>query len=327
VTGDGSSAICQSTDMSERNLVLGAMYFGTRTDQATSMALLDRFVERGGTWIDTANCYAFWADPSGLGGQSEELLGRWLAARPGLRDRVRISTKVRHQPTVPGRWPESAEGLSARAIADAARKSLDRLRLDWIDLYWAHAEDRTVPLAETVEAFGELVESGLVGRLGASNHAAWRVERGRQLARERGVAGFTALQLRHSYVQPRPGAPLPDAGHQQVSADIMDYVRAEGDLWLWAYTPLINGAYTRSDRPLPEAYEHPGTVRRLAVLEQVARETGATRNQVVLAWMLDGDPVISPIVGVSSVQQLDEAMAACELHLTDEQRRRMDEAS
>jgi aryl-alcohol dehydrogenase-like predicted oxidoreductase len=240
---------------------------------------------------------------------------------------VRISTKVRHQPTVPGRWPESAEGLSAHVIRDAVQRSLDRLGTDHIDLYWAHAEDRTVPLAETVEAFGELVEAGTVLRLGASNHPAWRVERARQLARERGVPGFAALQLRHSYVQPRPGAPLPDAGHMLVSEEVLDYVRSEGDLRLWAYTPLINGAYTRADRPLPDAYDHPGTARRLAVLGEVAGEIGATRNQVVLAWQLGGDPVIAPIVGVSNAQQLDEAMAALELRLSDEHRRRLDEAS
>lgn len=313
--------------MSERELVLGAMYFGTRVDETTSMALLDRFADRGGRWIDTANCYAFWADPSGSGGQSETVIGRWLAARPGRRDRVQISTKVRHQPTVPGRWPESAEGLSAPVIRDAVRKSLSRLGTDRIDLYWAHAEDRTVPLAETVQAFGELVSEGLVARLGASNHAAWRVERARQHARERGAAAYTALQLRHSYVHPRPGAPLPDDGHQLVSPEILDYVRSERDLVLWAYTPLINGAYVRSDRPLPEVYEHPGTVRRLAVLDEVAGETGATRNQVVLAWLLGGDPAITPIVGVSTLEQLDEALAARDLELTGDQRRRMDDVS
>jgi aryl-alcohol dehydrogenase-like predicted oxidoreductase len=305
---------------------LGAMYFGTRVDEATSMAILDRFVERGGTWIDTANCYAFWADPSGVGGQSEAVIGRWLASRPGGRDKVRISTKVGQQPTVPGRWPESAEGLSAAVIRTALRESLDRLRTDRIELYWTHAEFRNVPLEETVEALGKLVADGLVERLGASNHHTWRVERARRIAQERGVAGYTALQLRHSYVQPRPGTRLPDAGHMLLSPEAQDYVRSEG-LLLWVYTALLNGAYTRPDRPLPEAYDHPGTARRLAVLGQVADELGATRNQVVLAWLAGGDPPAVPIVGVSTVAQLDEALDARELTLTDEQRRRLDEAS
>jgi aryl-alcohol dehydrogenase-like predicted oxidoreductase len=313
--------------MIEPDIVLGAMYLGTRVNESTSRALLDRFVDQGGAWIDTANCYSFWADPSGAGGQSESVIGRWLVDRPGRRDRVKISTKVRQEPTVPGRWPESAEGLSAPVVRDAVQKSLARLNTDHIDLYWAHAEDRTVPLADTVAAFGELIKAGLVVRLGASNHRAWAMERARQLARERGVAGYTALQLRYSYVQPRPGAPLPDAGHQLATAESLDYVRHEKDVALWAYTSLMNGSYTRSERPFPEVYEHPGNARRLAVLGEVAGELGVTCNQVVLAWLLGGHPAISPIVGVSTSEQIDEALAARSLGLSDEQRRRLDEAT
>jgi aryl-alcohol dehydrogenase-like predicted oxidoreductase len=308
------------------DIVLGAMYFGTRVDEAASMALLDRFVDRGGVWIDTANCYAFWADASGVGGQSEHAIGRWLADRPGMRERIRISTKVRQQPTVPGRWPESAEGLSAPVIRDAIQRSLTRLRTDRVDLYWAHAEDRTVPLEQTVAAFGALVEAGLVCRLGASNHRAWAMERARQLARAGGTAGYTALQLRHSYVPPRPGAPISEGGHQLATPDSFDYIRHDKDLAMWVYTSLLNGSYTRAERPLPEIYEHPGTTRRLAVLGEVARELGATRNQVVLAWLLGGEPAISPIVGVSTAEQIDEALAATTLRLSAEQRRRMDDA-
>lgn len=305
------------------DLVLGAMLFGTRVDDATSIDLLDRFVDAGGVWIDTANCYAFWADPSGIGGQSETLIGRWLAKRPGVRDRVRISTKVRNQPTVPGRWPESAEGLSAPVVRDAVRLSLQRLATDHIDLYWAHSEDRTVPLEETVAAFGALAEAGLVGSLGASNHAVWRVERARALARQLGVAGYEALQLRWSYVQPRPGAVLPDGGHRHATEADLDYAHAEG-LRFWAYTPLLNGGYTRADRPFAEPYDHVGTHRRLAALDTVAGELGVTRNQVVLAWMRTGEPAIQPIVGVSTAAQLDEAMAADAVTLTAEQRHLLD---
>ncbi|URN14359.1 aldo/keto reductase [Streptomyces radiopugnans] len=303
------------------------MDFGTRLDPGTSTALLDRFVERGGRWIDTANCYSFWMDPSGVGGQSETVIGRWLAARPGARDRVLISTKVRQQPTVPGKWPESAEGLSAPAVRSAVRESLRRLGTEWIDLYWAHAEDRDVPLEETVGAFGEVVSEGLARLLGASNHTAWRVERGRAIARAAGVAGWTALQLRHSYVQPRPGVVLPESGHRLATAESLDYARSEPDVDLWAYSSLLWGSYTRPDRPLPEHYDHPGTTRRLAVLGEVAAETGATANQVVLAWLTGGDPAVVPIVGVSRTEQLDEAFDAMELRLDEGQRRRLDEAA
>ncbi|CAL9476610.1 1-deoxyxylulose-5-phosphate synthase YajO [Streptomyces sp. enrichment culture] len=313
--------------MSTPYFALGAMDFGTRLDPGTSTALLDRFVERGGRWIDTANCYSFWMDPSGVGGQSETVIGRWLAARPGARDRVLISTKVRQQPTVPGKWPESAEGLSAPAVRSAVRESLRRLGTEWIDLYWAHAEDRDVPLEETVGAFGEVVSEGLARRLGASNHTAWRVERGRAIARAAGVAGWTALQLRHSYVQPRPGVVLPESGHRLATAESLDYARSEPDVDLWAYSSLLWGSYTRPDRPLPEHYDHPGTTRRLAVLGEVAAETGATANQVVLAWLTGGDPAVVPIVGVSRTEQLDEAFDAMELRLDEGQRRRLDEAA
>lgn len=140
------------------------MNYGTTVDEQRAVALLERFVERGGTWIDTADCYSFWNDPSGVGGASERVLGRWLAARAAAP--VRISTKVRYQPLVPHRWPESAEGLSAEAIRDGVAGSLERLGVDRVDLLWAHGEDRSVPLEETVAAFGELAAAGTVGRLG-----------------------------------------------------------------------------------------------------------------------------------------------------------------
>lgn len=302
--------------------VLGAMYFGTRADDALSFDLLDAFVDLGGRWIDTANCYAFWADPSGVGGQSERVLGRWFAARPGMRERVRLATKVRHQPLVPHEWPSSSEGLSADAITRGFAASLDRLGLDSVDLLWAHAEDRTVPLAETVAAFGALVADGRVARLGASNHAAWRVEQARAIAREQGVEPWTAVQLRYSYVVPRPGVTLPDGGHVHAERDQLDHARTEG-LDVWAYSPLLAGAYVRPDRPLFEGYEHPGTHRRLEVLAHVADELGATRNQVVLAWLLDQG--IQPILGVSSVEQLTEAMGARDVDLTPATRTRLDE--
>jgi aryl-alcohol dehydrogenase-like predicted oxidoreductase len=304
-------------------IVLGAMLFGTRIDEAASVALLDRFVDRGGRWIDTANNYTFWEDPSGLGGQSEAVIGRWLAARPGMRDRVRISTKLGAQPTDPARGLDSAEGLAAPVIRAAVEGSRQRLGVDRIDLYWAHIEDRRVPLAETVAAFGELAGRGVVGRLGASNHPAWRVAQGRALAAAHGVAGWTALQLRHSYLRPRPGARLAESAHRLVSDETLDFASAEG-VDLWAYTALLNGAYARADR-LPEAFEHPGTTRRLAALREVAGDLGVTANQVVLAWLLGGEPAVWPIVGASTPERLDEVMAAADLKLDEGVRRHLDE--
>ncbi|MGI5142978.1 aldo/keto reductase [Streptomyces sp. CA-106110] len=304
-------------------IVLGTMDFGTRVDPDRAFAILDSFVADGGVWLDTANCYSFWADPSGTGGASEHLIGAWLRARPGMRDAVRIATKVRQNPLVPHSWPESAEGLSARAVRIGVEEGLERLGVDHVDRLWAHAEDRTVPLEETVCAFGELVTKGVALQVGAANHAAWRVERARSLAREQGVEPWTALQLRHSLVQPRPLTPVAEAGHRMLTAEDLDLARSE-ELSVWSYSSLMWGSYVRADKPLPETYDHPGTARVLAVLEEVADELSATPNQVVLAWLMRQG--IDPIVGASRVEQIEQAIAARRVRLSDEHLARFAEA-
>ncbi|MGI5162369.1 aldo/keto reductase [Microbispora sp. CA-102843] len=315
--------------MAQVNLALGAMRFGSQVDKRTAFDLLDRFTDAGGTLIDTANCYAFWSDPDGAGGHSEEVIGEWLAKRPGLRDRVRLSTKAGAQPVGGGEWPANREGLSASAIKSAAEDSLRRLRTDHVDLFWTHMEDRSVALEETGQALALLVESGTVARLGASNHPLWRVERARNIAQANGWPSYTALQLRHSYLSPRPGAHVPDQSHRfgWVTDETLDYVASHPELALWAYTPLLNGSYARDDRRLSEAYDHPGTSRRLAVLTEVAAELGVSRNQVVLAWLAGGVPSLTPIVGVSSAAQLEEALAGAALVLPTELRTRLDAAT
>jgi aryl-alcohol dehydrogenase-like predicted oxidoreductase len=308
-------------------LALGAMLFGTDLDESTSFAILDRFVDAGGTWIDTANCYAFWADPTGSGGQSERLLGRWLASRPGVRDHIKLSTKVGCEPTVVGGFPDHVEGLSAPAIERGIQGSLRRLGTDYIDLYWAHMDDRTSPLGETVASFGKLVADGVVGRVGCSNYAIWRVERARQIARDSAVAGFTAVQQHHTYLQPRPGT-RPTSSHRFGTIDdqVIDYVHSNPDMDVWAYSPLLGGRYTRNDRPLAPEYDHAGTTRRLAALDDVVAQTGASRNQVVLAWLIGASPAARPIIGVSSTTQLDEALAGASLTLSEDQRIHLDTA-
>jgi len=310
--------------MTDLPAVLGAMYFGTKTDERTSFALLDRYVEAGGRVIDTANCYAFWANPTGAGGQSEALIGRWLAANPGLREQLTIATKVGAEPAVPG----PIEGLSAATIARESARSLDRLGLDAIDLYWAHAEDRSVDLAETVGAFGELVAAGRVRRLGVSNHPSWRVERANAIAAAHGWTPYTALQLSTSYVQPRPDAPVPGKDHRfgWVTDETRDFVDNHPGMVVWAYSPLIGGSYARADRPFPEVYDHPGTTRRLEVLSTVAKELGATTSQAVLAWLVNDSPRILPIIGASSIDQLDESIAGARLQLTPDQVARLNGA-
>jgi aryl-alcohol dehydrogenase-like predicted oxidoreductase len=303
-------------------IVLGAMFFGTTIDERTSFALLDRFVERGGTWIDTADCYSFWTSDTGHGGDSERVLGRWLGQRPDVRDRVRIATKVGAEPLWPGSWPDQRSGLSRRSIRDAFEGSLRRLDLDAVDLLWLHAEDRRVRIEETVDALGELVEEGRVRRTGASNHPAWRVERARRHATEHGLLPIDALQLCASYVSPRPGTRPRGHAFGVLNDEQRDYARTHG-LEVWSYSPLLRGSYDRPDRHLPEEYDHPATTRRLAVLDGVARELGARPGQVVFAWLLRHG--IRPMLGCSTLEQLDLSLDAAALELPDDLLRRLDE--
>ena len=312
---------------------LGAMLFGTTTDESTSFAILDRYVEAGGTLVDTSNNYAFWAAGS-QGGESEALLGRWRRSR-GVGDEVLIATKLGARPVLPGLTLEQTaragrwEGLSAGTIRESAERSRERLGVSRLDLLYAHIDDPRVPTAETVEAFATLVEEGTVGLLGASNHWAWQVERARALAATAGLPGYDVLQYAHTYLRPRtdvPGLLSADGEQGVVGGDLLSYLRSEPALTLVAYSPLLGGAYVRADRPLGPEFEHPGTPARLAALRDVAAETGATANQVVLAWLMGGDPPVVPLIGASSIGQLDESLAAVDLELTAEQRARLDAA-
>jgi len=314
-------------------LALGAMWFGTATDEETSFAILDRYVEAGGTFIDTSNNYAFWFHGS-QGGESEALCGRWRRSR-GIGDEAVIATKLGARPVAAGlsfaetARPENVDGLSARAIRESAYRSRDLLGVPKLDLLYAHVEDPTVPLEETVGGFAELVAEGTVGLLGVSNHWAWRVERARALAKAAGLPGYEVLQYHFSYLRPRadlPGRRSRDGNQGVLSGDLLSYLRAEPELTLVAYSPLLSGSYGRADKPLEADFDHAGTPVRLAALRDVANEAGATLNQVVLAWLIGGEIPVIPLVGASSTAQLDESLAAVDLELTPEQRAKLDEA-
>jgi aryl-alcohol dehydrogenase-like predicted oxidoreductase len=314
-------------------LSLGAMLFGTATDEPTSFAILDRYVEAGGSFIDTADNYAFWINGT-QGGESEELLGRWRRSR-GVGAEIVIATKLGGRPIAPGisfadaAKASNVEGLSAKVIRESAERSQQRLGMARLDLLYAHLEDLAVPLQETVEGFAGLVAEGTVGLLGVSNNWAWRVERARSLAAAAGLPGYEVLQYHHSYLRRRtdlPGRRSPDGEPGVLGGDLLSYLRAEPDLALVAYSPLLGGRYIRQDKPLGVEFDHPGTPARLAVLREVANDAGATVNQVVLAWLIGGEVPAIPLVGASSVAQLDESLAAVDLELTAEQRARLDAA-
>ncbi|MEQ4206027.1 aldo/keto reductase [Actinopolymorpha sp. B9G3] len=309
-------------------LSLGAMLFGTATDEATSFAILDRYVEAGGTFIDTSNNYAFWQD-GGQGGQSEELLGRWIRSR-NVGNEIVIATKLGARPLAPGTsYVDNAEGLSAKVIRESAERSRKRLGVDKLDLLYAHIEDPGTPLQETVEGFAQLVADGTVGLLGVSNHWAWRVERARNLAATAGLPGYEVLQYSYSYLRQRtdlPGELSPDGDYGAVGRDLLSYLREEPGLTLVAYSPLLSGRYVRDDKPFGPEFDHAGTPVRLAALREVAAETGATPNQVVLSWLIGGDIPVIPLAGASSLAQLNENLVGVDLKLTSEQRAKLDAA-
>ncbi|ONI76543.1 oxidoreductase [Kribbella sp. ALI-6-A] len=309
-------------------LALGAMLMGTTTDEATSYAILDRYVEAGGTFVDTANNYAFWVNGT-QGGESEQLLGRWLRSR-GLGDELTIATKVGGRPPRPAKQlTEDLEGLAPKVIKESAERSLDNLGRDRIDVYYAHVPDPAVPLEDQVEAFGTLAAEGTVGLVGLSNYWAWQFERARSIAARLGLPGCEVLQHHHTYFRARTdqaGLRSRDGSIGVTDGQLLSYLRAEPGLALVAYTPLLSGAYVRADRPLGELYDHAGTRARRIVLDEVVRETGATANQVVLAWLMGGELPIIPLVGASSVTQLEESLGAVDLELSPEQRERLDRA-
>jgi aryl-alcohol dehydrogenase-like predicted oxidoreductase len=306
-----------STGLKVSALCLGTMNFGSRDSHATSYAMLDLYYEAGGRFLDTANAYARWHEGC-QGGESETLLGEWLAERRN-RDELVIASKVGFPAPVDG----LDRGLSASQIERAIEGTLRRLRIEAVDLYYAHVDDRTVPQDETMEAFHRLVTAGKVKHLGGSNYRTWRLEHARTMASERGWTPYCCMQQRYTYARPKPSYNF--FPHVAADRQMLDYAKA-ANLTLLAYSPLQAGAYSREDRELPEPYHWPDTELRLKELHAVARELDATANQVVLAWMLRSDPPVIPIIGASSRAQMDENLGALALTLSDGAMERLDRA-
>lgn len=229
-------------------LCLGAMLFGSRTPVEMSYRLLDQYVDAGGSFIDTANIYAHWV-PGSVGGESESLLGRWMRERKN-HSQLFLASKVGFA------LPGVEFGLRAEQIEAECDKSLKRLGVDTLDLYYAHVDDRATPMDETLAAFDRLVKAGKVRLVGASNFRAWRLEAAHAMSEAQGGATYCCIQQRHSYVRPKLGASF----GAQVAAndDLLDYCDAR-QVTLLAYSPLLSGAYTRPDRPMAPAYAGPDT--------------------------------------------------------------------
>lgn len=308
----------QNQPLKVSRLCLGTMFMGTRTDEQTSFAILDRFVEAGGTFLDTANNYNAWI--GGHGRDSEELLGRWLADR-GVRDQLVLATKcgaARRDRDRPLSW-DNLQGLAPATVREEVDLSRKALGTDHIDVFYGHVDDRDTPLDEIVGAFGALAADGVIGLPGISNVTTWRVALARERAAARGLPGFGIVQQHGSYAYPRPEATT------FVTPDLLDYATSE-DIAVVAYSPLQQGAYERDGVYLRNGMDNPSTHHRIAVVREVAARIGATPNQVVLAWLMGGPVPIIPVFGASSVAQLDESLAAADLVLDDETRALLDAA-
>jgi aryl-alcohol dehydrogenase-like predicted oxidoreductase len=303
-TGQDVSALCLGTD-----------YYGSRTSTDVAWQLLDEFAARGGTFLDTANVYACFV-PGFVGGESETVLGDWMTRR-GNRARMFVATKVA------GAYQDAPSGLRATDIVRECERSLRRLRSDVIDLYYAHTDDRNTPLDEILSAFHDLVIAGKVRFVGLSNWQLWRLAEARLLAELRGWSRPVALEFRHTYL--RPAADTSFGLQVPVTDQLIDFAKSR-QLALVAYSVLLNGAYTRPDRPVPWQYRGPDTDARLEALREVADDLRTTPNHVVIAWLTRSDPPIIPIVGGSTTEQVRQNIEAALVHLSAEQVARLNAA-
>jgi aryl-alcohol dehydrogenase-like predicted oxidoreductase len=296
-------------------LCLGAMRFGSATDANMSNRMLEMYLQAGGTFIDTANNYAFWVKDCD-GSESEKFLGAWMKAK-GNRDELFIATKVGFN------TPAIGKSLSAATIMSECEKSLQHLQTDHIDLYYAHCDHRESPLDETLTAFDTLIKQGKVRLIGASNTRAWRLEEARRVSEENELAPYCCVQQRHSYLRSNAGV---NASVQlEANADLLDYT-AERNMTLLAYGPSMHGLYSKLDEPLTGSCAGPDSDARIAALREVVAATGATATQIVYAWMLQSTPPVIPLLACSTEAQMQENLAALQVTLSAEQMTRLTEA-
>lgn len=299
-----------SSGLSLPPLVLGGNVFGWTADKAISFRILDRFVERGGVMIDTADVYSAWV-PGHSGGESETVIGEWLRSS-GKRDKVLIATKVG---MLDG---EGGTKLAPARIAAAAEASLARLGIDTIDLYYAHQDDDAVPQADVLAAFGKLVDAGKVRTIGASNFHALRLKSALDIATAQGLPRYVALQneynlvSRHSYE-----GELEDLCVTQNIASLPYFGLAAGYLTGKYRSADDLGKSVRGTRMQPYLDGKGPAV--LAAMDAVAAETGESLARIALAWLAAQPGVTAPIASATSLEQLDDLLGAWDVTLTRDQ--------
>ncbi|KAA9163578.1 aldo/keto reductase [Amycolatopsis acidicola] len=297
-------------------LVLGGNTFGWTSDEASSHRILDAFAAGGGNFIDTADSYSYFA-PGNSGGESETVIGSWLAARKN-RDSVVIGTKVSNHPEF--------KGLSAGTIAAAADASLKRLGTDYIDVYYAHNDDPDTPLAETAAAFADLHKAGKIRAVAASNYTAERLTEWLDIARREGFEPPTVLQPHYNLVNRQP--------YERELAP----VAADAGLAVVPYFALasgfLTGKYRRKEdfgeeirQRLATQYFSEPALAVLDVLEEVAGNHGVEMSTVALAWLRSRLGVVGPIASARTLEQLPALLASATLVLSVDETDALDEAS
>jgi aryl-alcohol dehydrogenase-like predicted oxidoreductase len=299
-------------------LALGGNVFGWTADDATSFAILDAFVARGFALVDTADMYSTWV-PGHLGGDSEAVIGRWIAKR-GRRDDVVIATKVGMQ------MGDGSKGLSKAHIVRSVEASLTRLNTDYIDLYQSHVDDAEVALDETLAAHAQLVRDGKVRAIGASNHTGDRLLQALAVSREHGLPRYETLQPLYNMLE-----------RTDFETNLAPVCLAEG-LGVLPYFSLASGFLTgkyRSEADLGKSprgawvakYLDARGHRVLAALDAAATKHGATPSQIALAWLMAKPAVTAPIASASTLPQLEEIMGAVDVALDAGDVAGLDEAS
>ena len=295
-------------------LALGGNVFGWTADEATSFDILDAFVAAGGNMIDTADVYSAWI-PGNKGGESETVIGNWLRRDPSKRDQVVIATKVGF-----------LEGLDPAKIAAACDASLQRLGIETIDLYYHHKDDPGVPLADSLGAMDALVKGGKVRAIGLSQYEPERLDQATKTAGANGLTKPTVLQTWYNLVErPKLEGPLRDTALAHGMGIVPFYGLANG---------FLTGKYRSKDdlekstRGLRNVeYLEGRGPRVLEAMDSVAAETGAALATIAIAWTNAQPGITSTLASATSVEQLQESLAALSLELTDEQRALLNEAS
>ncbi len=297
-----------NTNEQINSMGLGTMYFGSKVDEQTSFSILDYYVEKGGSFLDSANKYASWI-PGFQGGESELLIGKWLKQK-GNRDKIFLTSKVGFP------YENIPRSLKKEIIISECERSLKRLGVETIDLYFAHAYDAKTPAEEVMEAFSSLKKQGKIRFSGASNYGSWQLSEAKNAAKKLGIESFTCLQQRHTFLEPGLRA---NFGTQIVlTPETEEYCQIQ-NLTIMAYSPLLAGAYVNSEKSIPVQYQSAANDFRMKNLNQLAAELKVSPNAVVLRWMIQSTPTVIPIVAGSSVAQLQENMEALTFILNDEQ--------